>query len=94
MSRLKVSDRLMSENNYLQTLVTSAVAMIKSRILAFFARHDGEIDKFKQQVTNGVTEIDRELAERYPARYTALKQRAGETKNCYKQQITEQQANL
>jgi hypothetical protein len=83
----------MLENNRLQALVTSAVSVIKSRILAFFARHDGEIDKFKQQVTNGATEIDRELAERYPARYAALKRRAGETKSWYEQQIAEQQAN-
>lgn len=83
----------MLENHRLQAFVTNTVAMIKSRILAFFAHHDGEIDKFKQQVTDGATEIDRELAERYPERYPALKQRAGETKSWYDQQIAEQKAN-
>jgi hypothetical protein len=83
----------MLENHRLQAFVTNIVAMIKSRILAFFARHDGEIDRFKQQVTDGATEIDRELAERYPERYPALKQRAGETKSWYEQQIAEQKAN-
>jgi hypothetical protein len=83
----------MLENNRLQALVTNTVAMIKSRILAFFARHDGEIDRFKQQVTDGATGIDRELAERYPERYPALKRRAGETKSWYEQQIAEQKAN-
>jgi hypothetical protein len=83
----------MLENNRLQALVTNTVAMIKSRILAFFARHDGEIDRFKQKFTDGATEIDRELAERYPERYSALKQRAGETKSWYEQQIAEQKAH-
>ncbi|MCY7369016.1 MAG: hypothetical protein LH474_12785 [Chamaesiphon sp.] len=83
----------MLENNRLQALVTNTVTMIKLRILAFFTRHDGEIDRFKQQVTDGATEIDRELAERYPERYAALKQRAGETKSWYDQQIAEQKAN-
>ena len=83
----------MLENHRLQAFVTNIVTMIKSRILAFFARHDGEIDRFKQQVTDGATEIDRELAERYPERYPALKQRAGETKSWYEQQIAEQKAN-
>jgi hypothetical protein len=91
----------MLDNNRLQALVTNTAAMIKSRILAFFARHDGEIDRFKQQVTDGATGIVgeaslkeiRELAERYPERYSALKQRAGETKSWYDQQIAEQKAN-
>ncbi len=83
----------MLENNRLQALVTQTVTMIKLRILAFFASHDGEIDRFKQQVTDGATEIDRELAERYPERYPAIKQRAGETKSWYDQQIVEQKAN-
>jgi hypothetical protein len=83
----------MLESNRLQLFVINTVVMIKSRILAFFARHDGEIDRFKQQVTDGATAVDRELAERYPERYGALKQKAGETKSWYKQQIAEQKAN-
>jgi hypothetical protein len=83
----------MLENHRFQALVTNTVATIKLRILAFFARHDGEIDRFKQQVTDGATEIDRELAERYPERYPALKRRAGETKSWYEQQLAEQKAN-
>jgi hypothetical protein len=83
----------MSQNHQLQVFVTSTVTMIKSRILAFFARHDGEIDRFKQQVTDGATGIDRELAQRYPERYKALKQKAGETKTWYEQQIAEQKAH-
>ena len=83
----------MLESNRLQAFVTNIVTMIKSRGLAFFARHDGEIDKFKQQVNDGATGIDRELAQRYPERYPALKQKAGETKSWYEQQIAEQKAN-
>lgn len=83
----------MLENNRLQALVTNTVTTIKLRTLAFFAPHDGEIDKFKQQVTEKTTEIDRKLAERYPERYAALKQRVVKTKSWYEQQIAEQKAN-
>jgi uncharacterized iron-regulated protein len=83
----------MLENHRFQALVTSAVAAIKSRILAFFARYDGEIDQLKQQVTAGAAGVDRELAQRYPERYPAIKQQAAEAKSWYDQQIAEQQAN-
>jgi uncharacterized membrane protein len=83
----------MLKNNRLQALITSTAKMIKSRILAFFARHDGEIERFKQQVTESTTKLDGELAQRYPERYPALKQQAGEAKTWYEQQIAEQKAN-
>lgn len=83
----------MSENHQLQAFVTNTVTMIKSRILAFFASHDGEIDRFKQQVTDKATALDRELTERYPERYKALNQKASEAKSWYEQQLAEQKAN-
>ncbi len=83
----------MLENHRLQAFVTNIVTAIKLRTSAFFSRHEVEIDRLKQQVTEGTTELDRELAQRYPERYPALKQRAGETKSWYEQQIAEQKAN-
>ena len=83
----------MLDNHRLQVLVTNAATKFKSRVRAFLARHDGEIAQFKQQATAKTTELDRQLAQRYPARYPALKQQAGEAKIWYDQQIAEQQAD-
>jgi uncharacterized protein YukE len=83
----------MSENHQLQVFVTNTVTKIKSRIVAFFASHDSDIDRLKQQVSDRATALDRELTERYPERYKALNQKAGEAKSWYDQQIAEQKAN-
>jgi hypothetical protein len=83
----------MLESNRFQLFVTKIATEIKSRILAFFSRHEGEIQQFKQQVTDKTTEIDRDLAQRYPDRYPALKQEADEAKAWYEKQIAEQKAN-
>lgn len=83
----------MLESNRLQVLVTNIAIAIKSRILAFFSRHEGEIQQFNQQVTDKATALDRELAQRYSERYSALKQQADEAKTWYEQQIAEQKAN-
>jgi hypothetical protein len=88
-----LGDRLMLESNRLQVFVTNIATAIKSRILAFFSRHEGEIQQFKQQVTDKTTELDRDLAQRYPDRYPALKQQAGEAQTWYEQQIADQKAN-
>jgi hypothetical protein len=83
----------MLESNRLQVFVTNIAIAIKSRIMAFFSRHEGEIQQLKQQVTDKTTELDRDLAQRYPDRYPALKQQADEAKIWYEQQIAEQKAN-
>ncbi len=83
----------MLESNQFQVFVTNIAIAIKSRILAFFSRHEGEIQQFKQQVTDKTTGLDRDLAQRYPDRYPALKQQAEEAKTWYEQQIAEQKAN-
>jgi hypothetical protein len=83
----------MLESNRLQVFVTNIAIAIKSRVLAFFSRHDGDIQQFKQQVTDKTTELDRDLAQRYPDRYPALKQEADEAKAWYEKQISEQKAN-
>jgi hypothetical protein len=83
----------MLESNRLQVFVTNIAIAIKSRITAFFSRHEGEIQQLKQQVTDKTTELDRDLAQRYPERYPALKQQADEAKTWYEQQILEQKAN-
>jgi GTP-dependent phosphoenolpyruvate carboxykinase len=83
----------MLEGNRLQVFVANIATMIKSRILAFFGRHEEEIQQLKQQVTDKTTELDRDLAQRYPERYPALKQQADEAKIWYEQQIAEQKAN-
>lgn len=83
----------MLESNRLQVLVTNIAIAIKSRIQAFFSRHEGEIQQFNQQVTDKATALDRELAQRYSERYSTLKQQADEAKTWYEQQIAEQKAN-
>jgi hypothetical protein len=83
----------MLESNRLQVFVTNIAIAIKSRILAFFSRHEEELKKLKQQVTDKTTELDRDLAQRYPDRYPALKQEADEAKAWYEKQIAEQKAN-
>jgi GTP-dependent phosphoenolpyruvate carboxykinase len=83
----------MLESNRLQLFVANIATAIKSRIMAFLSRHEGEIEQLKQQVTDKSTELDRNLAQRYPDRYSALKQQADEAKTWYEQQIAEQKAN-
>jgi uncharacterized protein YukE len=83
----------MLESNRFQAFVTNIAVAIKSRILAFSSRYEGEIQQLKQQVTDKSTELDRKLAQRYPDRYSALKQQAEEAKTWYEQEIAEQKAN-
>ncbi len=91
----------MSENNRVQAVVTNIAMAIKYRVLAFFNRHEGEIQQFKRQVTDKTTELVGEaslkeirgLAQRYPERYSALKQQASQAQTWYEQQLTEQKAN-
>ncbi len=81
------------ESNRLQVFLTDIAKAIKTRIMAFLSRHEGEIEQLKQQVTDKSTELDRNLAQRYPDRYPALKQQADEAKTWYEQEIAEQKAN-
>jgi uncharacterized protein YukE len=83
----------MLESNRFQVFLTNIAVAIKSRILAFSSRYEGEIEQLKQQVTDKSTELDRKLAQRYPDRYSALKQQAEEAQTWYEQQIAEQKAN-
>jgi hypothetical protein len=83
----------MLESNRLQVFFTDIANAIKSRIMAFLSRNEGKIEELKQQVTDKSTELDRNLAQRYPDRYSALKQQAEEAKTWYEQQIAEQKAN-
>jgi uncharacterized protein YukE len=83
----------MLESNRFQVFITNIAVAIKSRILAFSDHYEGEIQQLKQQVTDKSTELDRKLAQRYPDRYSALKQQAEEAKTWYEQEIAEQKAN-
>jgi ATPase subunit of ABC transporter with duplicated ATPase domains len=83
----------MLESNRLQVFLTDIAKAIKTRIMAFLSRNEGKIEELKQQVTDKSTELDRNLAQRYPDRYSALKQQAEEAKTWYEQQIAEQKAN-
>jgi hypothetical protein len=91
----------MLESNRFQVFLTDIAVAIKSRILAFSSRYKGENQQLKQQVTDKSTELVgeaslkeiRNLAQRYPDRYSALKQQAEEAKTWYEQQIAEQKAN-
>jgi predicted Holliday junction resolvase-like endonuclease len=83
----------MLESNRLQIFFTDIAKVIKTRIMAFLSRNEGKIEELKQQVTDKSTELDRNLARRYPDRYLALKQQAEEAKTWYEQEIAEQKAN-
>jgi uncharacterized protein YukE len=83
----------MLESNRLQVFLTDIAKAIKTRIMAFLSRNEGKIEELKQQVTDKSTELDRNLAQRYPDRYPALKQQAEEAQTWYEQQIAEQKAN-
>jgi ATPase subunit of ABC transporter with duplicated ATPase domains len=83
----------MLESNRFQLFVANIATTIKSRIMAFSSRYEGETEQLKQQVTDKSTELDRNLAQRYPDRYSALKQQAEEAQTWYEQQIAEQKAN-
>jgi hypothetical protein len=83
----------MLEHPRFQAFMKKLVESLRQRILALFARHEPKIQQFQQQVKEGATTLDRDLTELYPDRYPALKEKAGEAKNWYDQQIAEQKAN-
>lgn len=79
----------MLKSNRLQVFLTNTTTAIKYRVLAFFSQNEKEIQQLKQKITDKTIEIDRALAQRYPA----FQQQAKQAKIWYKQQIVEQQAN-
>jgi hypothetical protein len=83
----------MLDHPRLQALINSVKEFFRQKILGLFAPHESKIQEFKQQVTEGATTLDRDLTELYPDRYPAIKQKVGEAKSWYDEQIAEQKAN-